>query len=257
MCKKNSILLLCISLFIISCKKNNSIKTIDSNLNQENLNKNKIEIEERPRTFDRELDWYIGEYDCIQTSIVSLEDRPIQYEADFNFLGHLKIFKQDSEYKASIYFKTDYGEESYDGKLMLKASFYDSEKVVPALEFYDDKGNVILGYSRLGIGFNNVENDLWKDEVIFIYNNYEGGQDYQRHEYTAGTTVNDNGVRLRSQRNLNCDIITTLNKGQSVRPYAKSDVKFEIDGEQWYWYKIVTEDRKIGWVYGKYLDIAQ
>ena len=87
---------------------------------------------------------------------------------------------------------------------MLKPSFYDSEKVVPALEFYDDKG-----------------------------------------------------VRLRSQRNLNCDVITTLNKGQSVRPYAKSDVKFEIDGEQWYWYKIVTEDRKIGWVYGKYLDIAQ
>ncbi|MBQ1709487.1 MAG: hypothetical protein II032_00015, partial [Treponema sp.] len=138
MCKKNSILLLCISLFIISCKKNNSIKTIDSNLNQENLNKNKIEIEERPRTFDRELDWYIGKYDCIQ---------------------------------ASIYFKTDYGEESYDGKLMLKPSFYDSEKVVPALEFYDDKG-----------------------------------------------------VRLRSQRNLNCDVIATLYKGQSVRPYAKSDV---------------------------------
>ena len=87
---------------------------------------------------------------------------------------------------------------------MLKPSFYDSEKVVPALEFYDDKG-----------------------------------------------------VRLRSQRNLNCDVIATLYKGQSVRPYAKSDVKFEINGEQWYWYKIVTEDRKIGWVYGKYLDIAQ
>ena len=46
-----------------------------------------------------------------------------------------------------------------------------------------------------------------------------------------------------------------LEKGDAVKIVDRSDEKFEIDGESWYWYEVETTDEQTGWVYGKYLDI--
>lgn len=38
----------------------------------------------------------------------------------------------------------------------------------------------------------------------------------------------------------------------------KGPIKYyRIDGEQWYWYLVDADSYPDGWVYGKYLDIAQ
>lgn len=67
--------------------------------------------------------------------------------------------------------------------------------------------------------------------------------------------INDNRVRLRVKPNLTCDIWALLDKDLPVKIKDKSKKKFEIDDEQWYWYKVEHPDYPDGWVYGKYLDI--
>ena len=70
-------------------------------------------------------------------------------------------------------------------------------------------------------------------------------------------TLNDTRVRLRSEPNLSCDTLGYLEKGNVVKIVDRTDDKFEIDGENWYWYQVETTDEQTGWVYGKYLDIEE
>lgn len=67
--------------------------------------------------------------------------------------------------------------------------------------------------------------------------------------------INDTRVRLRTEPNLNCETLLLLDKGLEVKILERSKKKFTIDDEDWYWYRIETKSGKIGWVYGKYLDI--
>ena len=67
--------------------------------------------------------------------------------------------------------------------------------------------------------------------------------------------INDTRVRLRTEPNLNCETLLLLDKGLEVKILERSKNKFTIDDEDWYWYRIETKSGKIGWVYGKYLDI--
>ena len=66
---------------------------------------------------------------------------------------------------------------------------------------------------------------------------------------------NDSRVRVRTEPNLKCDTITYLNPNDSLFIISRSDKKFEIIGERFYWYMIQLPDKSTGWVYGKYLDI--
>ena len=70
-------------------------------------------------------------------------------------------------------------------------------------------------------------------------------------------TLNDTRVRLRSEPNLSCETLGYLEKGDAVKIVDRTDEKFEIDGESWYWYKVEAENLPDGWVYGKYLDIEE
>ncbi len=66
--------------------------------------------------------------------------------------------------------------------------------------------------------------------------------------------LNDTRVRVRTESNLNCDTWGYVNKGDLVIIKDKSREKFNIDGENWYWYKVESEYLPDGWVYGKYLN---
>ena len=83
------------------------------------------------------------------------------------------------------------------------------------------------------------------DKTVFLRNTYlpEKGK------------INDTRVRLRTEPNLNCETLLLLDKGLEVKILERSKNKFTIDDEDWYWYRIETKSGKIGWVYGKYLDI--
>lgn len=64
---------------------------------------------------------------------------------------------------------------------------------------------------------------------------------------------NDARVRLRLKPNLNCQTLGYLNTNDCVIIKDRSENKFEIDGESWYWYKVDYPELPDGWVYGKYL----
>lgn len=69
--------------------------------------------------------------------------------------------------------------------------------------------------------------------------------------------LNDSRVRLRVKPNLDCETWAFLDKGLPVKIKDKSPEPYEIDGENWYWYRVDAENLPDGWVYGKYLDIEE
>ena len=67
--------------------------------------------------------------------------------------------------------------------------------------------------------------------------------------------INDSRIRLRTKPTLESDTWGFLNTGDRVIIKDKTDEKFTIDGESWYWYKVEFEGYPDGWVYGKYVDV--
>lgn len=65
---------------------------------------------------------------------------------------------------------------------------------------------------------------------------------------------NDTRVRVRLKPNLNCQTLGFLNKNDKVIIKDRSEKKYEINGESWYWYRVDFQTLPDGWVYGKYLD---
>lgn len=99
-------------------------------------------------------------------------------------------------------------------------------------------------------------------EIIFDYVSYPLGTHFYRisaptHIPVKKAILNDSNVRLRVKPNLNCDTWAKLSKGTVVLIKDKSKEKYEIDGENWYWYYVDAENYPDGWVYGKYLDIEK
>jgi hypothetical protein len=106
-----------------------------------------------------------------------------------------------------------------------------------------------------------------KDTVWIEYTNISGAEGaYDDGEYwhrvsgpaaipKQNGTMNDNRVRLRAKPGLKGDTLSFLNTGDTVVIIDKSPEKQQIDGMHEYWYKVQTDNRPDGWVYGKYITI--
>ena len=94
-------------------------------------------------------------------------------------------------------------------------------------------------------------------KTIINENNY--AKTFAIHELAIiyDAVCNDNNVRIRTEPNLSCLIIGKLNKNNEVKIIDSSMEKFVINDDEFYWHKIETHDGKVGWVYGKYLDIEK
>ncbi len=92
-----------------------------------------------------------------------------------------------------------------------------------------------------------------KDELS--YKKKSLTDEVKEHRFMA--KCNDFRVRIREKASLDGKTLGHLDNGAKVKVKEKSPETFEIDGELWYWYKIETSDDKVGWVYGKYLDIEE
>jgi hypothetical protein len=68
-------------------------------------------------------------------------------------------------------------------------------------------------------------------------------------------TLNDSNVRLRTEPNLNSEIITLLNMNETVTILGISEERQIIENMDSHWFNIKTGNNKIGWVYGFYLDV--
>jgi len=67
--------------------------------------------------------------------------------------------------------------------------------------------------------------------------------------------INDDNVRIRSNPNINSDILGLLNMGDCVTVIDASSEKFAISNYDDYWYKIITNDNITGWVFGRYIEL--
>ena len=125
---------------------------------------------------------------------------------------------------------------------------------------------IILRLAKEGRPALEVSLKLLTDDIIWVYKSVGTGEVYNYPWYRISgpakipiqnAVLNDSRVRLRVKPNLSCDTWGFLNKGDAVKIKDKSEEPFIIDGESWYWYKVETDDYPDGWVYGKYLDIAE
>ena len=85
------------------------------------------------------------------------------------------------------------------------------------------------------------------------YDGNESGRIFFNVIYTG--VINDFRVRIRTEPNLDSEILSLYYEGDTVEILDRSDEKYEIDGESWYWYKVRSGSYPEGWVYGKYIDI--
>ena len=74
---------------------------------------------------------------------------------------------------------------------------------------------------------------------------------------TYNAVLNDSRVRLRSSPDLSGKTLALLSKSDALKIIDRSEEKYTIDGESWYWYKVETDDYPDGWIYGKYVDIEK
>ena len=169
--------------------------------------------------------------------------------------------------------KEDYVEVSADGKYIkiFASSGYilghiDESLVVKYPELDDGPFYFIYEIVPDNTPYENTEvldfrYDLEVNEEILIKSEFKDCSAFnvkikeEFNEKNKQGIINDTRVRLRSEPNLSCETLGYLEKGDAVKIVDRSDEKFEIDGENWYWYQVETTDEQTGWVYGKYLDI--
>lgn len=65
--------------------------------------------------------------------------------------------------------------------------------------------------------------------------------------------INTDSVRIRKNPSMNGEIIGIIPKNEIIISIIKSPKKDLINKEEWYWYKIVSNNGYVGWVYGKYI----
>lgn len=98
-----------------------------------------------------------------------------------------------------------------------------------------------------------------KNQIAIVLDNYnsEGLSALIIFDVLYNATINDFKVRLRKEPNLDCETLSYFYEGNKVKIVDQSDEPYEIDGENWYWYKVESGSYPVGWVYGKYLDIEK
>jgi hypothetical protein len=67
--------------------------------------------------------------------------------------------------------------------------------------------------------------------------------------------INDAGVRLRDNYGLSGKVLKTLRKNENVSILDMSPTIEIIDGCYEYWYKVITQDKMTGWIYGAFLEL--
>jgi len=65
--------------------------------------------------------------------------------------------------------------------------------------------------------------------------------------------ITGTSVRVRSEPKLSGKEVATLNLGAIVKSTEKSSTKDKIGQKEDFWYKITTQDKKSGWVFGGFL----
>jgi hypothetical protein len=65
--------------------------------------------------------------------------------------------------------------------------------------------------------------------------------------------INNNNVRIRSNPDTNSEILGHLNIGDLVTIIDKTENKIKIDHIENYWFKIITSENIVGWIFGEYL----
>jgi hypothetical protein len=71
---------------------------------------------------------------------------------------------------------------------------------------------------------------------------------------TTGT-LNDSRVRIREHPSLKAKTLGYLEKGERVRVWERSGYRQPIEGMMAPWYRIETDDGKVGWSYGYFIDL--
>jgi uncharacterized protein YgiM (DUF1202 family) len=65
--------------------------------------------------------------------------------------------------------------------------------------------------------------------------------------------ITGTSVRVRAEPNTSGKEVTSLNFGTIVKSSGRSPKKDKVGGKEDYWYKVTTEDKKSGWVFGGFL----
>lgn len=141
-----------------------------------------------------------------------------------------------------------------ESKMILECRYFNYEYNPISDDYQYVESNVINKYIILCIDENEIQ--------IENFDGFQGWTKYYRISAPSKISekkavLNDSNVRLRVKPNLNSDIWAKLSKGTEVIIKDKSAEKYEIDGENWYWYKIDNPYYPDGWVYGKFLDIEE
>ena len=204
-----------------SLVENKTFYTVKLSLDRENLSLKKTEVN----------------YDSIKNDLFNLEWINFPY----HFVNDLFIDYSYDEKNKSRECNIKKGNETvFDFNQLIS-----SNEIIFPPEINDRKSKITIITKC-----KNQENELILKNGVEVYELFIFSIIYD-------ATLNDTRVRLRSEPNLSCETLGYLEKGDAVKIVDRSDEKFEIDGENWYWYEVETSDGKTGWIYGKYLDIEE
>lgn len=102
-------------------------------------------------------------------------------------------------------------------------------------------------YLELNAAFQYVLNTIYvKDTQLLLEN------PALTNPITVGI-INDDNLRIRSKP-VNGDIIGHFNKNEKIIIDGRTSVRYEIDGFNDYWYRVIY-NKEYGWVYGGYADL--
>ncbi len=102
-------------------------------------------------------------------------------------------------------------------------------------------------YLELNAAFQYVLNTIYvKDTQLFIENTVS------TNPVTVGI-INDDNLRIRAKP-VNGDTLGHFNKNQKVIIDGRTSIKYEIDGYDDYWYRVIY-NKEYGWIYGGYVDL--
>lgn len=206
---------------------------------------------------------------------------PVSLSIDINYHSNNKFhFVDISGYKANPY---DYIVIQYNhSPINNRTNFFlvwNAQHYIEKTEWIESERKFILSCRYYNYEYNEYDDTyelkeahvISNYEIIYIdeneiqlcnFDGHKGPIKYYRidgpaHIPPQNAILNDSRVRLRVKPNLTCDTWALLEKGTKCIIKDKSEKPFEIDGEQWYWYLVDADSYPDGWVYGKYLDIAQ
>lgn len=168
----------------------------------------------------------------------------------------IKIISEDTVYTLSLRsvisarnVNEDY--ESFEDLLNKNEEYYffttrDADDEFNRLIINSDK-RLPQRYLELNAAFQYVLNTIYlKDTQLFIEN------PVSTNPVSVGN-INDDNLRIRAKP-VNGDTLGHFNKNQKVIIDGRTSIKYEIDGYDDYWYRVIY-NKEYGWIYGGYVDL--